>query len=72
MSLASVKYGKYAHLVPDVVAYEFYTSVSVSSKSPLFIYINICYLPGGRAVLKKYFSEAGGKYWFVMTDLSGK
>jgi hypothetical protein len=24
MSLAEVKYGKYAHLVPDVVTYEFY------------------------------------------------
>jgi hypothetical protein len=30
MSLASVKYVKYAYLVPDVVAYEFYTSVLVS------------------------------------------
>jgi hypothetical protein len=34
MSLAcGVKYGKYAHLVQDVVAYEF-TSVLVSTKTP--------------------------------------
>jgi hypothetical protein len=37
MSLAGVKYGKYAHLAPDVVTYEFYTSVLVSSKTPLSI-----------------------------------
>jgi hypothetical protein len=28
MSLASVKYRKYTHLVPDVVAYEFYECFS--------------------------------------------
>jgi hypothetical protein len=32
MSLASVKYVKYAYLVPDVVAYDFYTSVLVPIK----------------------------------------
>jgi hypothetical protein len=28
MSLAGVKFGKYAHLVPDVVTYEFYECFS--------------------------------------------
>jgi hypothetical protein len=32
MSLAGVKYGKYAHLAPDVVTYEFYECFSSVSR----------------------------------------
>jgi O-glycosyl hydrolase len=58
MSLASVKYGKYAHLVPDVVAYMSSTGVLVSSKTPLSIYNKISYFTGLHTTYSFYVSTA--------------